>query len=98
MVGPETAAVTHFGRHGEVAARVEELREALVGLAARVEEALAAGTVDEDARAFDREARERIASALPRERVDRYLDVFSAATDYRGMQRYVERHPDWRDA
>jgi glyoxylase-like metal-dependent hydrolase (beta-lactamase superfamily II) len=97
-IGPERAAVTHFGLHGEVRSRAAELREALVGLAARAEEALSQGTQEEDAQAFDREARDRLAGALPRETVDAYLDVFSAVNDYRGVQRYVERNPGWRGA
>lgn len=95
-VGPERVGVTHFGVHNGAGERGEELRRALLGLAERVEAALASGEVVEDARAFDQETRGRLAHALPQERVDRYLDVFSAETDYRGLQRYLERNRDWR--
>jgi glyoxylase-like metal-dependent hydrolase (beta-lactamase superfamily II) len=96
-VGPDHAAVTHFGVHTGVGARASELREALLALAIRVEEALSEGRTDEDAQAFDQESRDRLAETLPRERIDGYLDVFSAVNDYRGVQRYVERHPGWKD-
>ena len=95
-VGPEAVAVAHFGVHPDAGARADELRGALLGLASRVEEALAAGRAEEDAEAFDAEARDRLAAYLPRARVDRYLDVFSAATDYRGVVRYVTKNPGWR--
>jgi glyoxylase-like metal-dependent hydrolase (beta-lactamase superfamily II) len=98
VIGPERAAVTHFGVHGAVRSRAAELRERLLSLAARVEEALALGRAEADAVAFDRESRDLLAQGLPREAVDAYLDVFSAANDYRGVQRYVERNPAWREA
>lgn len=94
-IGPERAAVTHFGIHGKVPARTAELRERLRALALRVEEALAQGRAEEDAESFDAESRALMAETIPRERVDAYLDVFSAANDYRGVQRYVERNPEW---
>ncbi|MEJ2539058.1 MAG: MBL fold metallo-hydrolase [Gemmatimonadota bacterium] len=96
-IGPERAAVTHFGVHSEVESRTRELREALLSLAARIGDALAEGRTSVDAEEFDQEARERLARVLPRDRVDAYLDVFSASNDYRGLQRYLERNPDWRD-
>jgi len=95
VIGPEEAAVTHFGLHDDVRDRTAELRERLRSLGHRVEEALARGRAEEDAEAFDTESRERMAATVPRERVDAYLDVFSAANDYRGVQRYVERNPEW---
>ncbi len=94
-VGPEAVAVTHFGIHADVRARTDELEAGLLALAARVEAARTAGRAEEDAAAFDREARDRLAEHLPRERVDRYLDVFSAVTDYRGVLRYLEKNPGW---
>lgn len=97
VIGPEHAAVTHFGIHPRVASRASELREGLLALADRVEEALRRGRAPDDAEAFDRESRDRLAETLPRERIDGYLDVFSAVNDYRGVQRYVERNPGWRD-
>ena len=95
-VGPEAVALTHFGVHPDAHARADELRTGLLALADRAEEALAGGRDEEDAEAFDREARERLAGHLPRERVDRYLDIFSAASDYRGVLRYVRKNPGWR--
>lgn len=95
VVGPERAAVTHFGIHGEVRARTADLRERLRSLALRVLDALAQGRVEDDAAAFDAESRALLAETIPRDRVDAYLDVFSAANDYRGVQRYVERNPEW---
>ena len=95
-VGPDTVAVAHFGIHTDVRARADELQAALSALAERVEDALARGVVDEDAEAFDRESRSRLREHVAADRVERYLDLFSAATDYRGMVRYVERNPEGR--
>lgn len=97
VIGPEEAAVTHFGIHPDVPARTAELRRRLHALAVRVEEALARGRAEDDAEAFDAESRSLLGETLSRERIDAYLDVFSAANDYRGVQRYVERNPGWRD-
>jgi glyoxylase-like metal-dependent hydrolase (beta-lactamase superfamily II) len=97
VIGPERAAVTHFGIHSRVRARTGELRDRLRSLAHRVEEALAQGSAEDDAEAFDLESRRLLGETLPRERIDAYLDVFSAANDYRGVQRYVERNPGWRE-
>jgi glyoxylase-like metal-dependent hydrolase (beta-lactamase superfamily II) len=96
-VGPERAAVAHFGLHAEPLRRTGELRDTLVALALRVREALVRGDADADAERFEAEVRETQARAVPRERVDRYFGTFAAATDYAGMRRWVERHPEWRD-
>ena len=97
VIGPVRAAVTHFGVHDHVRDRARELRERLEALGRRVEEALALGRADADAEAFDAESRDLLAATLPRDRVDAYLDVFSAVKDYQGVQRYVERNPGWRE-
>ncbi len=100
VVGPERAVASHFGLHGDVRGRASELARALVALAGRVEAALAAGDADEDATRYEGEVRAGLADHLPRERVDRYFDTFSAATDYAGMRRFLEKNPDaagrWR--
>lgn len=97
-VAPEAAAVTHFGVHDDVPGRVRGLREGLLGLAERVEGAVNAGTVEEDAEAFHQETVERLAPHRPEGEVARYFKAFSAANDYRGMVRYIERNPQWRKA
>jgi glyoxylase-like metal-dependent hydrolase (beta-lactamase superfamily II) len=94
-VGPERAAVGHFGLHADPAGRAAELRTALGELAGRVRAALEAGKaeVEADAERYEEEVRARLAEHLPRARVDRYFDTFAAATDYAGMRRFVERNP-----
>ena len=39
---------------------------------------------------YDEEARAAQAEHLPRERVDRYFDVFRATNDWAGVRRYVQ--------
>ncbi len=89
-VGPERAAVTHFGLHDRVGARCEDLARRLVSLEERVGEAVARGD-EEDAARFDEEARERLAPYIGRDCADRYFDAFSAATDWAGMKLYLKR-------
>lgn len=96
VVGPEEAGVTHFGLHGNVVERCRELSEALSSLAARADRAIAEGRVDEVAEAFHLETVERLAPHRAGEEVGRYFEAFSAANDFRGMVRYIERNPDWR--
>lgn len=95
-VGPDRVAVAHFGLHDRPAERARELATALTALAERAEGALAAGTVEADAEAFHRETVARLAPHRPAGEVERYFEVFSAANDYRGAVRYVERNPHWR--
>lgn len=111
-IGPERAAVTHFGVHGDVFGRVESLRERLQALEARVRAVLepgedaaereapardAAARAEEaasaDQEAYEEEVRAEQGEHRPREEVDRYFDAFSAATDWAGMRRFVERNP-----
>jgi glyoxylase-like metal-dependent hydrolase (beta-lactamase superfamily II) len=91
-IGPDRAAVTHFGVHSGVAARALLLGERLLALEERVRAAVAAGDED-DASRYEEEVRAEIAGTLPREQVDRYFDTFGAATDWAGMRRFVERNP-----
>ncbi|MGD8321289.1 MAG: MBL fold metallo-hydrolase [Gemmatimonadota bacterium] len=91
-VGPERFGATHFGLHGEVQARVGQLRERLTELEARVRAAMARGD-DEDAERYDREVRDALAPHVGREEVDRYFDMFTAATDWAGVKFYLERNP-----
>jgi glyoxylase-like metal-dependent hydrolase (beta-lactamase superfamily II) len=92
-VGPERAAVSHFGVHTDPTERAAELRAALVALAGRVRAALEAGKAEADAERYEEEVRVRLAEHLPRAHVDRYFDTFTAATDYAGVRRFVERNP-----
>jgi glyoxylase-like metal-dependent hydrolase (beta-lactamase superfamily II) len=94
-VGPERVVVSHFGVHDDVASRASELAEALTDLARRVRAALEAGDADADALRYEDDVRARLSEHLARERVDRYFDTFTAATDYAGMRRWIERHPEW---
>lgn len=91
-VGPERFGATHFGLHGNVPDRVAQLRGKLAELEARVRRAMAAGD-DDDARRYDREVRDALAPYLGRDEVERYFDMFTAATDYAGVRFYLERNP-----
>lgn len=92
VVAPERFAATHFGIHGNVPDRVRQLREALAALEARVRKAMAEGD-DDDAQRYDQEVRESLAPFHGREAVDRYFDMFTAATDWAGVKFYLERNP-----
>ncbi len=91
-VDPERFAVAHFGFHGNVRARCRLLQERLDALEARVRVALRAGDSDDAAR-YERQVRDELESWARRERVDRYFDTFSAATDWAGVRFYLERNP-----
>jgi glyoxylase-like metal-dependent hydrolase (beta-lactamase superfamily II) len=89
-LGAERAAIAHFGVHRDVAARTHRLQEALDRLEARVRKALAAGREEQDARAFEEEARDALGAAAGREWADRVFDVFRPENDWRGVRRWVE--------
>lgn len=95
-VGPERAVWTHFGLHPAPRDRALELDGTLRRLHRRVMAALEAGAAraDADAEAFDAESREA-QRPFRGDDVDRYFDAFSAATDYAGMRRFVEKNPGW---
>lgn len=92
-VGPERFGAAHFGLHGDVPGRIEQLRTRLDALERRVGAALAAGD-DDAAERFEEEVREELAAHLDRARVDRYFDTFSAATDWHGVRFHLERRDD----
>lgn len=89
---PDRFAVTHFGLHDRFHERRAELAGALLKVARRVRRALDRDELDQEAQAFESEVRERISEHLEGTRVDRYFDVFTAATDFRGMAFYLERN------
>lgn len=91
-VGPERFGATHFGIHGDVPGRVTQLRDGLRALELRVRVAMAGGD-EEDAARYDREVRDRLAPFVGREEVERYFDMFTAATDWAGVRFYLERNP-----
>jgi glyoxylase-like metal-dependent hydrolase (beta-lactamase superfamily II) len=91
-VAPERFGATHFGFHGAVPGRIAQLREGLSRLEVRVRDAMARGDED-DARRYDREVRDALAPFLGRDEVERYFDMFTAATDYSGVRFYLERNP-----
>lgn len=95
VVGPERAVWTHFGIHPDPARRARELARTLTALHRRVTAAVASGGADRDAEAFDAESRE-LQRPFRGDDVDRYFDLFSAATDYAGVRRFVEKNPGWR--
>lgn len=90
-IGPERFGATHFGLHGEATERTGALRSALAALESRVRAAMAADD-DQDAERFEEEVRAAQAAHLDRARVDRYFDMFAAATDWAGMHFYLERN------
>ena len=89
-VGAEAFAVTHFGLYRDVESRRRELAERLREILTRVRQALEADDPG-DALRYEEEVRAAQAEHLPRERVDRYFDVFRATNDWAGVRRYVEK-------
>ena len=89
-VRPTRVAPTHFGVHGNVEDRRQQLSERLAKLEARVRAALRRGK-ENDPLDYEEEVREEISAHRPRELVDRYFDVFPAATDWAGVRRYIEK-------
>ena len=89
-VDPEAFGVSHFGMHDDFAGRLSEMRDRLSALRDRVEAALASGS-DSDRDVYEREVREAISEFRPKDEVDGYFDVFSAAVDWDGMRFYLER-------
>jgi glyoxylase-like metal-dependent hydrolase (beta-lactamase superfamily II) len=92
-MGPERVAVTHFGVHTDVEARRDQLAARLSALESRVRAAMEAGEEEQDAARFEEEVREELAPYIGREEVDRYFDMFSAATDWAGVAFYLKRNP-----
>ena len=89
-VDPDAFGVSHFGIHDDFAGRVSEMRDRLSALRDRVEAALASGD-DSDRDAYEREVREAISGFRPKDEVDGYFDMFSAAVDWDGMRFHLER-------
>jgi glyoxylase-like metal-dependent hydrolase (beta-lactamase superfamily II) len=91
-IGPERFGATHFGLRGEVPDRVRQMKERLARVETRVRAAMGRGD-DGEAVRYDREVREELAPFLGKDEVDRYFDMFSAATDWAGVKFYLERNP-----
>lgn len=94
-IGPERFGATHFGIHSNVEERRLQLQERLDALEARVRVAVAAG-IDaeiEDAALFEQEVRTELAPFMGEDQVNRYFDMFPAATDWAGVAFYVKRNP-----
>jgi glyoxylase-like metal-dependent hydrolase (beta-lactamase superfamily II) len=89
-VRPERVAATHFGVHGSVEDRRHQLADRLARVESRVRAALEKGK-EHDALDYEQEVREEISAHRERELVDRYFDVFPAATDWAGVKRYIEK-------
>lgn len=92
VVAPERFGATHFGIHPDAPARARQLGERLAALERRVRRAMDRNDV-EDAARYDREVRDELAPFLGREEVERYFDLFTAATDWAGVRFYLERNP-----
>mgnify|MGYP003653892825 CR=1 FL=1 len=91
-IGPSRFGATHFGLHDDVEPRRVQMAERLDALEARVRIALKTGDTD-DAQRFDREVRTELAPFMGEGEVNRYFDMFPAATDWAGVAFYVERNP-----
>ncbi|MBT3327689.1 MAG: MBL fold metallo-hydrolase [Gemmatimonadales bacterium] len=92
MIGPERFGATHFGMHEGVDVRREQMRSRLAALEARVRVALAEDDTS-DAERFNDEVMEELAPYMGEDRVRRYFDMFSAATDWAGVAFYLKRNP-----
>lgn len=91
-LGAERFGATHFGLHEDVEPRRTQLAERLSALEARVRMALE--TNDEsDRHLFEREVRAELAPYMGEDRVNRYFDMFPAATDWAGVAFYLKRNP-----
>jgi len=95
-IGPERFGVTHFGLHDDAVGRAQSLQTRLDALEARVRRAMEQGGGDEDATRFNDEVMQEFAPFLGEDQARRYFDLFSAATDWRGVRFYLERNPDTR--
>jgi glyoxylase-like metal-dependent hydrolase (beta-lactamase superfamily II) len=95
QIGPERFGATHFGLHQNVELRRLELQERLDSLEARVRKAIEGGVDAEesDAARYEKQVREELAPFMGEERVNRYFDMFPAATDWAGVAFYVKRNP-----
>jgi glyoxylase-like metal-dependent hydrolase (beta-lactamase superfamily II) len=91
-IGPERFGATHFGIHGDVDTRREQLQSRLDALEARVRTALDTGD-EEDAERYSEEVREEFAPFMGEDRVGAYFEMFSAAVDWAGVAFYVKRNP-----
>lgn len=89
-IGPDLFGSTHFGLHGDVAGRVQQLRERLLALRDRVKGAMEAGD-DDDRAVFAAAVRDELAQFRPREEIDDYFDAFDATMDWDGMRHHLER-------
>jgi glyoxylase-like metal-dependent hydrolase (beta-lactamase superfamily II) len=92
QIGPERFGATHFGFHEDVEVRRLQLSERLGELEARVRIALETGD-ESDAARFEAEVRHELAPFMGENRVNRYFDMFPAATDWAGVAFYVKRNP-----
>lgn len=95
QIAPERFGATHFGIHEDVESRRLQLQERLDALESRVRAAVAMGIDEEEADSarFEQEVREELAPFMGEGRVNRYFDMFPAATDWVGVAFYVKRNP-----
>ena len=89
-IDPDLFGPTHSGLHGDFTGRVAQLRERLLALRDRVQEAIEAGD-DSDRAVFESEVRDELAQFRPREEVDDYFDAFNPTMDWDGMKHHLER-------
>ena len=89
-IDPDLFGPTHSGLHGDFTGRVAQLRERLLVLRDRVQEAIEAGD-DSDRAVFESEVRDELAQFRPREEVDDYFDAFNPTMDWDGMKHHLER-------
>lgn len=92
-IAPTRFGATHFGFHEDVEPRRVQLRDRLEALEVRVRSAISEGREEEDATHFEQEVRAELAPFMGTDRVNRYFDMFPAATDWAGVAFYVKRNP-----
>ncbi|HKK94277.1 MAG TPA: MBL fold metallo-hydrolase [Longimicrobiales bacterium] len=103
VIGPERIAPTHFGMHPPTSAgrvdvtrtHIREFRAELLRLALRARAALEIEDETEDAERYEAEVRDRLAEHRGPDWVDRYVEVFSPARDYRGVVHFLTENPHW---
>jgi len=91
-IAPERFGAAHFGFHSDVEPRRVQLAERLEALEARVRAWLETGD-ESEVEDFAREVREELVPFKGEDWVNRYFNMFPAATDWAGVAFYLERNP-----
>jgi len=90
QIGPERAAVTHFGIHPNVTERALALEQVLRALERRVADTPEAEQ-EEAGERFQAEVCRELSLFVEPSRVEEYFEVFKASTDWAGVAFYLAR-------